>query len=61
MLFNIFFTVVWIIKYVSGILVFGFIFSRYEPEIFPALIYRIIKPRLVMLIFVNGKIVMTGK
>lgn len=36
-------------------------FFRYEPEIFPALIYRIIKPRLVMLIFVNGKIVMTGK
>ncbi|CAH8436942.1 unnamed protein product [Schistosoma margrebowiei] len=34
--------------------------TQYEPEIFPALIYRIIKPRLVMLIFVNGKIVMTG-
>nr|CAX69470.1 TATA box binding protein like 2 [Schistosoma japonicum] len=34
--------------------------TQYEPEIFPALIYRIIKPRLVMLIFVNGKVVMTG-
>jgi len=35
-------------------------FSRYEPELFPGLIYRLIKPRLVLLIFVNGKIVFTG-
>lgn len=35
-------------------------FSRYEPELFPALIYRMIKPRIVILIFVNGKIVITG-
>ncbi|XP_067010047.1 uncharacterized protein [Anabrus simplex] len=35
-------------------------FSRYEPEIFPGLIYRMLKPRLVLLIFVNGKVVMTG-
>ncbi|KAA3681532.1 transcription initiation factor TFIID TATA-box-binding protein [Paragonimus westermani] len=35
-------------------------FSGYEPEIFPGLIYRIVKPRMAMLIFVNGKIVMTG-
>lgn len=34
--------------------------SSYEPELFPALIYRMVKPRLVMLIFVNGKIVFTG-
>lgn len=36
-----------------------FCFS-YEPELFPALIYRMVKPRLVLLIFVNGKIVFTG-
>ena len=35
-------------------------FSRYEPEIFPALIYRLMHPRTVMLIFVNGKVVITG-
>lgn len=35
-------------------------FSRFEPEIFPALIYRLMRPRTVMLIFVNGKIVITG-
>ncbi|XP_054708122.1 uncharacterized protein LOC129217807 [Uloborus diversus] len=35
-------------------------FSNYEPEIFPGLIYRMVKPRLVLLIFVSGKIVLTG-
>ncbi|XP_065356695.1 TBP-related factor [Calliphora vicina] len=35
-------------------------FSSYEPELFPGLIYRMVKPRMVMLIFVNGKIVFTG-
>lgn len=35
-------------------------FSSYEPELFPGLIYRMVKPRLVLLIFVNGKIVFTG-
>ncbi|XP_021919781.1 TATA-box-binding protein-like [Zootermopsis nevadensis] len=32
----------------------------YEPELFPGLIYRMVKPRVVLLIFVNGKLVMTG-
>lgn len=35
-------------------------FSRFEPEIFPALIYRLVRPRTVILIFVNGKVVITG-
>lgn len=35
-------------------------FSSYEPELFPGLIYRMIKPQLVLLIFVNGKVVFTG-
>ncbi|ETE67237.1 TATA-box-binding protein, partial [Ophiophagus hannah] len=30
-------------------------FSSYEPELFPGLIYRMIKPRIVLLIFVSGK------
>uniref|UniRef100_A0A914Z3C0 TATA-box-binding protein n=1 Tax=Panagrolaimus superbus TaxID=310955 RepID=A0A914Z3C0_9BILA len=35
-------------------------FSSYEPELFPGLIYRMVKPRVVILIFVSGKIVITG-
>ncbi|KAI5745638.1 TATA-box-binding protein-like isoform X2 [Diaphorina citri] len=35
-------------------------FSSYEPELFPGLIYRMVKPRVVLLIFVNGRIVITG-
>lgn len=36
-----------------------YIFS-YEPELFPGLIYRMVKPRIVLLIFVSGKVVLTG-
>ncbi|KAL7410610.1 hypothetical protein BDY24DRAFT_399589 [Mrakia frigida] len=35
-------------------------FSSYEPELFPGLIYRMISPKVVLLIFVSGKIVLTG-
>ncbi|EFO26582.1 TATA-box binding protein [Loa loa] len=35
-------------------------FSTYEPELFPGLIYRMVKPRVVLLIFVSGKVVITG-
>lgn len=35
-------------------------FCRYDPELFPGLIYRLAKPKLVMLIFNSGKIVFTG-
>jgi transcription initiation factor TFIID TATA-box-binding protein len=35
-------------------------FSYYEPELFPGLIYRMMKPKIVLLIFVSGKIVLTG-
>ncbi|KAG7157731.1 TATA-box-binding protein-like [Homarus americanus] len=34
-------------------------FSSYEPELFPGLIYRMVKPRIVLLIFVSGKVVLT--
>lgn len=35
-------------------------FCSYEPELFPGLIYRMIEPKVVLLIFVSGKIVLTG-
>lgn len=37
------------------------VFLSYEPELFPGLIYRMIKPRIVLLIFVSGKVVLTGE
>eukprot|EP00258_Populus_trichocarpa_P023644 XP_024439663.1 TATA-box-binding protein 2 isoform X2 [Populus trichocarpa] len=33
---------------------------KYEPELFPGLIYRMKQPKIVLLIFVSGKIVITG-
>jgi len=35
-------------------------FACYEPELFPGLIYRMLKYNIVLLIFVSGKIVLTG-
>ncbi|XP_029177050.1 TATA-box-binding protein-like [Nylanderia fulva] len=35
-------------------------FCSYEPELYPGLIYRVLLPRVVLLIFVNGKVVLTG-
>lgn len=35
-------------------------FASYEPELFPGLIYRFLNPKVVFLIFVSGKIVITG-
>ncbi|KAK1263761.1 hypothetical protein QJS04_geneDACA009560 [Acorus gramineus] len=35
-------------------------FCSYEPELFPGLIYRMKQPKIVLLIFVSGKIVLTG-
>ena len=34
--------------------------STYEPELFPGLVYRMTDPKVVLLIFVSGKIVVTG-
>jgi hypothetical protein len=36
------------------------IFCNYEPEVFPGLVFRMKKPKLVLLIFVTGKVVITG-
>lgn len=35
-------------------------YCSYEPELFPGLIYRIISPKIVLLIFNSGKVVLTG-
>lgn len=35
-------------------------FCSYEPELFPGLIYRMKQPKIVLLIFVSGKVVLTG-
>eukprot|EP00123_Amoebidium_parasiticum_P006541 comp17467_c0_seq1/m.16920 comp17467_c0_seq1/g.16920 ORF comp17467_c0_seq1/g.16920 comp17467_c0_seq1/m.16920 type:complete len:150 (-) comp17467_c0_seq1:814-1263(-) len=35
-------------------------FGQYEPELFPGLIYRMVDPKIVLLIFVSGKVVLTG-
>ncbi|XP_076021386.1 TATA-box-binding protein-like [Genypterus blacodes] len=32
----------------------------YEPELFPGLIYRMVQPKIVLLIFASGKVVLTG-
>ena len=33
---------------------------RYDPELFPGLIFRMDTPKVVLLIFASGKIVLTG-
>jgi transcription initiation factor TFIID TATA-box-binding protein len=35
-------------------------YCNYEPEVFPGLIFKMIDPKIVLLIFVSGKIVLTG-
>eukprot|EP00752_Nemacystus_decipiens_P015753 g14064.t2 len=35
-------------------------YCNYEPELFPGLIYRLNQPKICVLIFVSGKVVLTG-
>lgn len=35
-------------------------YCSYEPELFPGLIFRMLVPKIVLLIFVSGKVVLTG-
>ena len=44
----------------SGLNIYHDKFSSYEPELFPGLIYKMYKPKIVLLIFASGKIVLTG-
>ncbi|XP_077501628.1 uncharacterized protein LOC144112682 [Amblyomma americanum] len=34
--------------------------SCYEPELFPGLVYRMVQPSVLLLVFVSGKVVLTG-
>ncbi len=34
--------------------------TMYEPEQFPGLIYRMVEPKVVILLFASGKLVCTG-
>ena len=36
------------------------VYLQYEPELFSGLIYRMSEPKVVLLIFVSGKVVVTG-
>ena len=49
-----------ILVHIGGENMSCFVYS-YEPELFPGLIYRMVKPRIVLLIFVSGKVVLTGE
>ena len=40
--------------------VYALLLTSPRPELFPGLIYRMMKPKIVLLIFVSGKIVLTG-
>jgi len=44
----------------EGIMYKHSLYSSYEPELFPGLIYRMVDPKIVLLIFVSGKVVLTG-
>ena len=35
-------------------------FCTYEPELFPGLVFRMMAPRVCVIVFVSGKIVLTG-
>jgi transcription initiation factor TFIID TATA-box-binding protein len=36
------------------------LFTTYEPEIFRGLIYKMKEPKVVLLVFLSGKIIHTG-
>tara|TARA_R110002050_G_scaffold290351_1_gene443990 strand:- start:933 stop:1484 length:552 start_codon:yes stop_codon:yes gene_type:complete len=35
-------------------------FCSYEPELFPGLVYKMLRPKVCLIIFVSGKVVLTG-
>jgi transcription initiation factor TFIID TATA-box-binding protein len=42
------------------VIAFGMENVEYEPEVFPGLVYRLEDPKVVVLIFSSGKLVITG-
>ena len=45
---------------IEGLALHHFHAASYEPELFPGLVYRLVNPKVVILVFVSGKIVLTG-
>eukprot|EP01028_Stygiella_incarcerata_P006113 TRINITY_DN249_c0_g2_i1.p1 TRINITY_DN249_c0_g2~~TRINITY_DN249_c0_g2_i1.p1 ORF type:complete len:195 (+),score=26.52 TRINITY_DN249_c0_g2_i1:629-1213(+) len=35
-------------------------YCKYDPEVFPGLVFRLISPRVALLVFASGKVVITG-
>jgi len=48
------------INLTSTVISLGLERVEYEPEVFPGLVYRLDKPKVVMLLFGSGKLVCTG-
>jgi transcription initiation factor TFIID TATA-box-binding protein len=46
--------------YLEGLLYAHSAFTTYEPELFPGLLYRLVNPRVVCMIFASGTVVLTG-
>lgn len=44
----------------EGIAIIHVTFTRYKPKLFPGLIYGMLDPKIVLLIFVSGKVFLTG-
>ncbi|KAL3318128.1 TATA-binding protein [Cichlidogyrus casuarinus] len=44
----------------EGVLMANEHLTQYEPEVFPGLVFRILKPKITVIIFVSGKILFTG-
>lgn len=45
---------------VEGVVSAHRLYATYEPDLFPGMIYRMLRPKVVLLVFVSGKIVITG-
>ncbi|KAK3323821.1 TATA-box-binding protein [Cercophora scortea] len=44
----------------EGLMAAHHLFCFFEPELFPGLVFRMVNPRVVFLVFHSGKLVMTG-
>ncbi|KAH8742652.1 transcription factor TFIID-domain-containing protein [Diaporthe sp. PMI_573] len=53
--YNIYFLI-----YLKGLASQYYNFSSYKPKLFPGLIYCMVRPKVVLLIFVSGKIIITS-
>jgi transcription initiation factor TFIID TATA-box-binding protein len=35
-------------------------YCKYDPEVFPGLVFRLMSPRVVLLVYASGNVVITG-